>query len=195
MIRNFKSWFIAASLVLAVGILFSFFSDTNGILNSSKQLTPIKTAESFDFPVGPPDGAGYYNAQGFGKNNHLGDDWNADTGGNTDLGDPFYTIGNGVVSFAEDMKGGWGNVIRVIHLLPNGSKVESLYAHCDKIMVKKGQQIEKGEQLGTIGDAHGSYYAHLHLELRSTIDLPLGGGYSSKTTGYLDPTIFIKNHR
>jgi hypothetical protein len=49
-------------------------------------LTPTY-AEHFDFPAGKPDGEGYYNAQGFGKNNHLGADWNGNGGGNTDLGD------------------------------------------------------------------------------------------------------------
>jgi len=47
-------------------------------------------ADHFDFPVGRPDAKGYYNAQGFGKNAHLGDDWNGTGGGNSDLGDPIY---------------------------------------------------------------------------------------------------------
>ena len=54
-------------------------------------------SDGFDFPVGKPDGKNYYNAQPLGKNDHLGDDWNGTGGGNTDLGDPVYSIANGWV--------------------------------------------------------------------------------------------------
>ena len=64
-------------------------------------------AYHFDYPVGTADGHGYYNAQGFTENNHLGDDWNGTGGGNTDFGDPIYAIANGRVKVAEDYGGGW----------------------------------------------------------------------------------------
>ena len=155
------------------------------------------TATRFDFPVGKPDAKGYYNAQRFGKNTHLGDDWNGRGGGNTDFGDPVYAIANGYVSAAADLGGGWGNVIRIVHKSP-GTRwryVESLYAHCDRIEVKKGDWVRRGARIGTIGDNHGQYYAHLHLEIRHTPDLPLGGGYGRDTSGYLDPSWFIRRYR
>ncbi len=152
-------------------------------------------SDGFDFPVGIPDAAGYYNAQGFGKNNHLGDDWNANTGGNTDLGDPVFAVSNGYVKNAEDIRGGWGNVIRILHKLPNGEMVESLYAHCDTVLVKQGDWVKRGDPVGTIGTAHGIYYAHLHFEMRSNTTMGIGGGYSANQTGYLDPTEFINEHR
>ena len=152
-------------------------------------------ADPFDFPVGKPDAKGYYNAQGFTVNGHLGDDWNAVTGGNSDLGDPIYAIGNGYVKFAANFFGGWGNVIRVDHQLPNGQKIESLYAHCDTILVRKGDWIRRGQQIGTIGNVGGLYLAHLHLELRDSTEMPIGFGYADRVEGYLDPTRFIKDHR
>ncbi len=152
-------------------------------------------AKHFDWPVGKPDGEGYYNAQPFGINDHLGEDLNAKTGGNSDLGDPVYSVANGYVKFAEDIGGGWGNVIRIVHKLENGKYVESLYAHCDKITVKKHSLIKRGDQIGTIGDAHGQYYAHLHFEMRSDVNLPIGPGYSADQTGYLNPLDFIKKRR
>ncbi|MBK8968180.1 MAG: M23 family metallopeptidase [Lewinellaceae bacterium] len=158
---------------------------------------PEYTANGFDFPVGKPNAKGYYNAQEFGKNTHLGDDWNSVKGGNSDLGDPVYTIANGYVAEATNYGGGWGNVIRIVHKT-TGTKwryVESLYAHCEKMTVKKGDWVKRGVQVGTIGNNGGMYYAHLHLELRHTPDLPLGGGYSKDTSGYLDPTWFIRQHR
>lgn len=152
-------------------------------------------AHKFDFPVGKPDAEGYYNAQLFGENSHLGEDWNKNSGGNTDLGDTIYSIANGYVSLAKDIKGGWGKVIRIIHKIPNGKNIESLYAHCDTMFVKKGDWVERGEKIGTIGNVNGMYLAHLHFEIRNQLNLPIGGGYSSKTDGFVEPTKFIKEHR
>ncbi|MEO8704421.1 MAG: M23 family metallopeptidase [Kofleriaceae bacterium] len=144
----------------------------------------------FDFPVGAPDAAGYYDAQPFGENDHLGNDWNGKRGGNTDLGDPVYATADGVVIEAIDIGGGWGNVVRIVH----PCRVESLYAHLDAIEVTLGATVRRGARIGTIGTAHGTYPAHLHFELRDR-PLPLGGGYDSDQTGYLDPTAYIRAHR
>jgi len=161
-----------------------------------KQIVPKEyIVDGFDFPVGKPDAKGYYNAQKFTENNHLGDDWNALTGGNSDLGDPIYATANGYIKFAKDIEGGWGNVIRVDHTFPSGKIVESLYAHCDSILVKPDTWVKKGQKIGTIGNANGQYYAHLHFEIRDDITLEVGGGYSENTYGYVDPTAYIKAHK
>ncbi|MFC5044713.1 M23 family metallopeptidase [Aquimarina hainanensis] len=154
---------------------------------------PTYIASSFDFPVGKPDAKGYYNAQHFGENAHLGEDWNGIKGGNSDLGDPIYAIANGYVSFAQDIGGGWGHVIRIIHQY-KGSYYESVYAHCHTIAVKKGDLLHKGTPIGTIGNAHGKYYAHLHLEIRNHIFMDIGQGYSNDTKGYIHPTNFINSN-
>lgn len=152
-------------------------------------------ADRFDFPVGKPDAKGYFNAQGFGDNTHLGDDWNGLGGGDSDLGDPVYAIADGYVTFAEAHNASWGNVIRIVHYLPDSSQVESLYAHCNEILVKEKQWVSVGDQIGTIGNANGRYKAHLHLELRHKIGMSIGKGYDSNTKGYLNPTEYIKRHR
>lgn len=152
-------------------------------------------SDGFDFPVGKPDANGYYNAQKFTTNDHLGEDWNAVTGGDSDLGDPIYSSAHGLVNFAKDLGGGWGNIIRIIHQLPSGEFVESLYAHCNSIKVEKGKWVKRGELIGTIGNADGSYLAHLHFEMRAEVKLPIGPGYSSDTTGYINPSRFIQQHR
>lgn len=150
--------------------------------------------DGFDFPVGPPDAEGYYDAQPFGVSEHLGNDWNGNGGGDTDLGDPVHSAAGGRVVFAQDVGGGWGNVVRVVHRCDHG-KVETLYAHLDTIDVEVGARVERGQTIGTIGDAHGEYVPHLHFELRGKIGLPIGAGYGSETAGYLDPTAFILAHR
>ncbi len=162
---------------------------------SKKEDPPELIADGFDYPIGKPNGNGYYNAQPFGKNTHLGDDWNGLGGGDSDLGDPIYAIAHGKVSYADDFGGAWGNVIRIVHYLPDSSRVESFYAHCDTILVEEEMWIEKGTQIGTIGNNHGGYPAHLHLEIRDDLSLPIGKGYSSNQAGYLNPTEFIKKHR
>ena len=155
----------------------------------------IQFTNGFDFPVGKLNANGYYNAQKFKENNHLGDDWNGTGGGNTDLGDPIHAIADGYVSFSENVNGGWGNVIRIIHFIDSNKQVESLYAHCDKRLISAGEFVKKGTQIGTIGTNNGQYLAHLHFEIRNIVNLPIGGGYSSDTEGYLDPTEFINRNR
>lgn len=167
----------------------------DSVLEKSFEIDSSKIAYRFDFPVGKPDAKGYYDYQGFTKNNHLGEDWNGIRGGNSDLGDTIYAIANGMATYADDYQGGWGNTVRIVHELPNGKRYESVYTHCDTLLTKKNTWLLKGEPIGTIGTAHGQYYAHLHLELRNKIGLPIGNGYSTDTTGYLNPTVFIKSHR
>ncbi|MFK7972357.1 MAG: M23 family metallopeptidase [Bacteroidia bacterium] len=164
-------------------------------------VNPVSTwpkADGFDFPVGPPSAKGYYNAQPFGKNFHLGDDWNGVGGGNTDMGDSVFCIAHGVVLEAENLGGGWGNVLRIGHRMPSGNKfkaVESLYAHLLDFSVQPGDTLRRGDFVGRIGNANGQYLAHLHLEIRDTVGQELGGGYSQHIQGYLDPTMFIKKNR
>jgi murein DD-endopeptidase MepM/ murein hydrolase activator NlpD len=142
-------------------------------------------------PAVGPDG--YYDAQPFGANDHLGEDWNGTGGGNTDLGAPVSAIGDGIVTVAEDFAGGWGNVVRIAHACGEspGQAVESLYAHLHTIAVAPGARVRRGDRVGTIGTAHDRYTAHLHLELRERPALPLGPGYAADATGYLAPSPFI----
>jgi murein DD-endopeptidase MepM/ murein hydrolase activator NlpD len=161
----------------------------DSLFNTHKEFESIQ----FDSPVGKPSYKGYYNAQEFRENDHLGEDWNGVGGGNSDLGDPIYSISNGYIYSSKNIDGGWGNVIRIIHSYKN-KYYESIYAHCDSIFVKEHQFIKRGEQIGTIGTANGSYLAHLHLEVRDSIFMDIGAGYSTESKGYLNPTEFIKTH-
>src|SRR5258706_15147037 len=75
--------------------------------------TTLPVCDGFDYPVGAPDAVGYHDAQPFGENDHLGNDWNGNGGGDTDLGDPVYAVAAGIVVEARDIGGDWGNVVRV----------------------------------------------------------------------------------
>ncbi|MCP4134086.1 MAG: M23 family metallopeptidase [bacterium] len=168
------------------------------MIPSAGLLARCPVSDGFDFPVGPPNAKGYYNAQRFGKNTHLGEDWNGVGGGNTDLGDPVYAPANGIVLFARDIKIGWGNVVRIIHNVGSKKKpryVESLYGHMENLRIKKNSIVRRGQQLGTIGNLDGYYAAHLHFEIRETPGLPIMLGYSTQNKGFVSPTRFIKKHR
>ncbi len=63
------------------------------------------------------------------------------------------------------------------------------------MLVTQDTFIKKGEQIATIGNCNGTYLVHLLLEIRNEIGLDIGPGYSTETTGYLDPTDFIYKNR
>jgi murein DD-endopeptidase MepM/ murein hydrolase activator NlpD len=172
-----------------------------GELKSTFAAHPEAAADGFDFPVGRPDGKGYYVALKFGERRHLGEDWNGKRGGNTDRGDPIYAVAAGCVVYADEFGGGWGKVVRIVHLVEKEQSrdqpnvyVESLYAHFMEMKVKKGDLVKRGQVIGTMGDADGQYYAHLHFEMRYDIFLPIGHGYGD-TSGFLPPTSYIRLHR
>lgn len=160
----------------------------------------VPLSSGFDYPVGTPDAEGFHNLQGFGVNNHLGEDWNDLGYCDSDLGKSVSSISEGYVSFAKDVGGGWGNVVRIIHKVPSDNPegyryVESLYAHLARVDVKEGQKVGRDEVIGTIGNVNGRYCAHLHFELRETPGLDLGGGYSASVDGFLNPSEYIEENR
>lgn len=166
---------------------------------SAPDLLRIPPATRFAFPLGSPRGALSYNAQPFLENNHLGDDWNGVGGQDTDLGDPVHAIADGMVTFAADVGGGWGGIVIVQHRLPDDRGgddrlLQSFYAHLADIHVRPGDILRVGDPLGTVGNAGGRYWAHLHLEVREFQTRHIGAGYRrGKTDGWLDPTRLINS--
>ena len=139
----------------------------------------------------------WYNAQDFAVNNHLGEDWNKNSGGNTDCGEAVYSVADGQIVYAENAGPGWGNVVIIEHQLADGTKVQSLYGHLQKILKTSGE-VKIREQIGEVGNADGKYLCHLHFEIREE-NCPMwnqaGGGYSSENKGWLDPSDFIDKNR
>ena len=158
----------------------------------------VRVANGFDQPVGKPDAEGYYMSRGF-LSYHPGEDWNGINGGNSDLGAPVYCIGEGYVSFAMDARMGWGNVVIVRHaFVENGvlKTADSMYAHLNQIMVRKGQQVSRGQQVGTIGTNRGMYPAHLHFEIRKNINIGINrSSFAKDFTNYYRPSQFITQRR
>lgn len=168
-------------------------------LAAAADVAATLTADGFDIPVGKPDGEGYYRSRGYRANGHLGEDWNGKRGGNTDLGDPVYSVAHGIVVFAENFGHGWGNVVIVRHAYDEGGQrrfVDSLYGHLDRILVRDAQQLRRGQQLGTVGTGGGLYEAHLHLEMRKDIRVGMARHrFPKDDTVYWSPVDFIAAHR
>ncbi|MBU6182417.1 MAG: M23 family metallopeptidase [Verrucomicrobia bacterium] len=158
----------------------------------------VRVADGFDLPVGKPNGDGYYMSRGW-KYYHPGEDWNGIRGGNSDLGAPVYSIGNGLVTFAHDARMGWGNVVIIRHAYVEGGKlktVDSMYAHLNQIMVRKGQQVTRGQQVGTIGTNRGMYTAHLHYEVRKNLFIGINrSAFARDLVNYHVPGQFIAQRR
>ena len=167
-------------------------------LPSPIDLASLPTATRFDFPLGNENGAFAYNAQHFTENRHLGDDLNGIGGENSDFGDPVYAVADGSVLLAREGGPGWGNVIIVLHAYEeNGVRkyIQSYYAHVNTMLVAPRQEIRRGEQVATVGNAHGQYFAHLHFEMREFVTPFIGPGYRADTRGWINPTEFIAKHR
>jgi murein DD-endopeptidase MepM/ murein hydrolase activator NlpD len=158
----------------------------------------VKLADGFQSPVGS-DGQSYYRARGMQPNGHLGDDWNGTGGGDTELGAPVTATAHGLVVFARDFRLGWGNVVIVRHAYLEAGQVayaDSLYGHLDSILVQEGQQVVRGQKVGTIGNNRGMYNAHLHFELRKNLRIGMArSAFPRDFTNYWDPHLFIAQHQ
>lgn len=167
---------------------------------SPQEQVSLPLAVRFDLPMGGEDGALVYNAQPFRITRHLGDDWNGIGGWNSDLGDPVYASGTGKVVYAGVPGPGWGNMVILAHRVPQAAAenglgwtiYQTVYAHLDEILVKPGQLVERGTQIGTVGTADGQYLAHLHFEIRRSETVYPGVGYADGPLDRVSPEKFIQ---
>ncbi|MEG0333439.1 MAG: M23 family metallopeptidase [Akkermansia sp.] len=175
--------------------------DPRFLLLSPYDCVKAPTADVFTAPLGNWNGAFTYDALPFNAINsdknshHRGQDWNGIGGMNTDLGDPVYAAGRGRVIYVGEPSPDWGKVVVLLHRLPDGKLIESLYAHLDKITVNLGDMIGRGAILGKVGDAHGHYPAHLHFEMIDSFVNEAGmPGYGSKMGNRINPEIIFKKY-
>ena len=85
---------------------------------------------------------------------HEGMDFTAKRG--TDI----YATGDGIVERAE-WYSSYGNCIIINH----GFGYQTLYGHCDKLLVKAGQKVTRGEVIAKLGNTGKSTGPHLHYEV------------------------------
>jgi murein DD-endopeptidase MepM/ murein hydrolase activator NlpD len=79
-------------------------------------------------------------------------------------GTKVYASGDGTVAEVVINRGrsGYGTSIKLDH----GFTYESFYGHLDKVFVKEGQKVKRGQVIGEVGNTGLSIAPHLHYEIR-----------------------------
>jgi murein DD-endopeptidase MepM/ murein hydrolase activator NlpD len=115
---------------------------------------PIQSTGTFQWPVRGHVVAGY----GSGRDGTHNDGINiaAPRGAAVEAAD------TGVVAYTGNELRGYGNLILVKH--PNGWI--SAYAHCDLILVKRGDKVARGQVIARVGSTGNVGEPQLHFELR-----------------------------
>jgi len=76
-------------------------------------------------------------------------------------GEKIRSTGAGMVTMVGKGKN-YGNFLKIKH----GDGLETRYAHCSKILVKKGDIVEKNQVIALVGNTGRSTGPHLHYEIR-----------------------------
>lgn len=76
-------------------------------------------------------------------------------------GTPIHAARSGQVIFA-----GWMNGYGRVVVLRHDSHYTTLYAHAQRLLVRKGQQVNKGQTIALVGTSGRSTGPHLHFEVR-----------------------------
>jgi murein DD-endopeptidase MepM/ murein hydrolase activator NlpD len=77
-------------------------------------------------------------------------------------GTPVHAAENGVVVYAGNQLRGFGNLILIRH----ADGWVTAYAHNDTLLVKKGQQVKRGDVIARVGSTGNVSEPQLHFELR-----------------------------
>ena len=77
------------------------------------------------------------------------------------LGTPVRAMGDGVVEFS-GWQSGYGNVVHIKH----NNERSTVYAHLSRIDVAKGQRVDQGFTIGTVGMTGWATGPHLHFEVK-----------------------------
>lgn len=106
------------------------------------------------------------------------------------IGTPVRAPADGAVVFAgryplRESVAWWryGNMVALRH----GEDFVTIYGHCDEVRVRRGQRVEQGEVIATVGNTGWSTSPHLHYEVRRRGE---DGDFQP-----LDPRIYMLDHR
>lgn len=170
-------------------------------------LQEVPVADHFDAPVGdsrcqaiPPP---WWTSLGYCELHqgswHTGIDFNKGSG-QDDYGEPVHAVADGRVAYKGTPSPAWGKVFAIEHLLPDGRRIWSRYAHLSSFTdFKVGDVVWRGDLIGRVGDAGGRYSSHLHCDLtwvnmaERPWDWP-GADRGRVETYYVDPLKWIESY-
>lgn len=76
-------------------------------------------------------------------------------------GSPIYAADRGMVIFS-----GWFGSFGKVVILDHGGDITTLYAHASRLVVEKGQVVDRGQLVAYVGSTGLSTGPHLHFEVR-----------------------------
>ncbi len=125
----------------------------------------------FQRPIQPPDNDridlsyAYASTQNGKRDPHHGVEFqNA-------FGTPDYAAGAGEVVFADADKttkfSPWTNFYGNVVIIQHANEIYSLYAHLSSILVRVGDKVTAGDEIGQVGATGGATGSHLHFEVRT----------------------------
>lgn len=111
-------------------------------------------AKSFIWPV--PSSAHYTRGFKLTGHRHLGIDLAGAKGSN------IFAAHQGRVIYVGHEFTDYGNIV----MIESDNGWASFYAHCQKILVREGETIKKGQTIALMGETGNARGVHLHFELR-----------------------------
>ncbi len=136
---------------------------TEVVIKGTKELPPLQGTGSLRYPV-----------SGFRISSKFGPRWGRMHNG-LDLACPTGTrIGaaDGGTVIYSGYSGSYGYVVKINH----GGGIVTIYAHCSKLLVKKGDRVYQGQHIANVGSTGRSTGPHCHFEVQvnGTPRNPLG---------------------
>ncbi len=135
----------------------------SGLLQDLDRVNLMKLAAR-KVPLGHPVAGSYRYTSGFGYRrdpNHGGRRLHKGRDMAGPKGTPIVATGDGVISFA-GRQSGYGKLVKIRH----SQGFETYYAHLNRIRVKTGQRVNRGQRIGDMGTTGKSTGVHLHYEIR-----------------------------
>lgn len=161
---KYKRVAVANIAIAAVILNVAFTSPSHAFDYQTSDSLPIaaqatdfstKTENAFQFPVTKSLGL----SQGYHAF-HPGVDIRSPRGSDV------VAAADGTVIEVQYLTTGYGHHVRIAH----AGTLSTLYAHLDKVEVKVGQKVEKGQKIGTIGMTGWSTGPHLHFEVHEGVN-------------------------
>ncbi|WP_026584179.1 M23 family metallopeptidase [Bacillus sp. J33] len=140
-----RRFFIAGIMALCVGLLFLGGKHSNA--------AELNIGELTEHWMWPADGV-ITDTFGTRHGHHKGIDIAAESGS------PVYAVDSGFVSKSYYSQT-YGHVVFIKH----GNKTETVYAHMNERLASKGEKVEQGQKIGTMGSTGDSSGVHLHFEI------------------------------